>query len=144
VSPDLAKAERALEFGDLAEASVHAWNALATIDPVEAGRLRRIAEQLGDDALLAELGRRDFGAARAEDESGFRWCNIAVPLVVLSLIMAAGVNEVLLSERERTRKLAGRGIGFLYYLRPQSSDSHSLVRSEMSGTDDIDALRERL
>jgi hypothetical protein len=289
VNPDLAKAERALEFGDPAEASVHAWNALATIDPVEAGRLRRIAEELRDDALIAELERRDFGEATTEDEPGFRWRNIAFPLVILSVILVAAVNDLLLAEPdapdiedvrtavvmpqvsplvterdgiwlvrignlervplrrlavdlthrhdlpvgvlpaidplpeavvdeeeeeldgdqlvtllatwygagghatiigvtdfpmrsrdmsrrpfmlrshshyavistadlgagffdrrrghtryERTRKLAGRGIGFLYYLRPETSDRHSLVRSEMSGTDDIDALRERL
>ena len=288
MNPDLAKAERALEFGDPAEASVHAWNALATIDPVEAGRLRRVAEELADSALIAALDRRDFGETTTDDEPGLRWRNIAFPLVIFSVILVAAVNDLLaepdepeiedvrtanvmpqvsplVTERdgiwlvrlgnfervsarrlavdlthrhdlpvgvlpaidplpesvvdeeeeeldgdqlvtllatwygarghatiigitdfpmrsrdmsrrpfmlrahsnyavistadlgagffdrrrghtryERTRKLAGRGIGFLYYLRPESSDRHSLVRSEMSGTDDIDALRERL
>jgi hypothetical protein len=45
---------------------------------------------------------------------------------------------------ERTRKLVARGIGFLYLRRPVSSDEHSLLRSQMSGTGDIDALDERL
>jgi hypothetical protein len=45
---------------------------------------------------------------------------------------------------ERTRKLVARGIGFLYLKRPESSDEHSLLRSHMSGTGDIDALDERL
>jgi len=44
---------------------------------------------------------------------------------------------------ERTRKLVARGIGFLYLRRPVSSDDHSLLRSRMSGTGDIDALDER-
>lgn len=289
MNPDLAKAVRALEFGDPAEARVHAWNALESIDPVEAGRLRRVAEELGDDELIAALERRDFAETTAKDEPQFRLRNIAVPLVIFSVILVAALNDLLLAERdapdvddvrtakvmpqvsplvterdgiwlvrignkervslrklavdlthrhhlpvgvlpaidplpesvvdedeeeldgdelitlvaswyrtsghatvigitdfpmrsrdtsrrpfmlrshlhyavistadlgagffdrrrghtryERTRKLAGRGIGFLYYLRPESSDPHSLVRSEMSGTDDIDALDERL
>ena len=45
---------------------------------------------------------------------------------------------------ERTRKLVARAIGFLYLQLPQSTDGHSLLRSEMSGTGDIDALDERL
>ena len=45
---------------------------------------------------------------------------------------------------ERTRKLVARGIGFLHLHRPESSDPHSLLRSQMSGTGDIDALDERL
>jgi hypothetical protein len=45
---------------------------------------------------------------------------------------------------QRTRKLVARGIGFLYLLRPESNDPHSLLRSSMSGTDDIDALVEEL
>jgi hypothetical protein len=45
---------------------------------------------------------------------------------------------------ERTRKLVARGIGFLYLKHPESSDEHSLLRSQMSGTGDIDALDERL
>lgn len=45
---------------------------------------------------------------------------------------------------ERTRKLVARGIGFLYLRRPPSADPHSLLRSQMSGTGDIDALDERL
>jgi hypothetical protein len=48
------------------------------------------------------------------------------------------------TRHERTRKLVARGIGFLYLKRPESSDSHSLLRSQMSGTGDIDALDERL
>jgi len=45
---------------------------------------------------------------------------------------------------ERARKLMARAIGFLYLRRPQSTDEHSLLRSGMSGTGDIDALDERL
>ena len=48
------------------------------------------------------------------------------------------------TRHERTRKLVARGIGFLYLKRPESSDEHSLLRSQMSGTGDIDALDERL
>jgi hypothetical protein len=48
------------------------------------------------------------------------------------------------SRYERTRKLVARGIGFLYLKRSESSDEHSLLRSQMSGTGDIDALDERL
>lgn len=44
----------------------------------------------------------------------------------------------------RTRKLVGRAIGFIHLRRPVSPDRHSLLRSEMSGTGDIDALDERL
>jgi hypothetical protein len=289
VNPDLVKAERALGFGDSAEASVHAWNALATIDPIEAGRLRRVAEELGDQALIAELDRRGLSGGTAEASSSFRFRTIAFPLAIMTLIVVSALYD-LLSEREapkiehvrtaramaqpspvvterdgvwlvrignyervslrelaedlthhhdlpvgvlpaidpvpdaavdekeeeldgdllvslleqwygaegratiigitdfpmvshhlenrrpymlrshphyavistadlgagpfdrlrghtryeRTRKLVGRGIGFLYLLRPVSSDPKSLVRSEMSGTDDIDALHERL
>ena len=45
---------------------------------------------------------------------------------------------------ERTRKLAARAIGFLYLRRPVSPDSHSLLRSQMGGVDEIDDLDERL
>jgi len=45
---------------------------------------------------------------------------------------------------QRTRKLVGRAIGFIHLKRPESSDSHSLLRSQMSGAGDIDALDERL
>ena len=48
------------------------------------------------------------------------------------------------TRHERTRKLVARGIGFLYLKRPESSDENSLLRSQMSGTGDIDALDERL
>ena len=45
---------------------------------------------------------------------------------------------------ERVRKLVARNIGFLYLRRPESSDSHSLLRSSMSSVHDIDALHEHL
>ena len=45
---------------------------------------------------------------------------------------------------ERTRKLVGRAIGFIHLKLPVSSDPQSLLRSQMSGTGDIDALDERL
>jgi hypothetical protein len=45
---------------------------------------------------------------------------------------------------ERTRKLVARAIGFLYLHRPVSKDPHSLLRSSMSSTDEIDALHEKL
>jgi len=294
VNPDLAKAERALEFGDRAEASVHAWNALETIDRVEAGWLRRIAEQLEDDALLAELDRRGFAEKSPEVERSPRFNKFSVlPIVILLSVVLLAVNDLLVAENgapdiedvrtakvmpqvppaltrgdgiwlvrvgnkervplrklavdlthrydipvgvlpaldplpesavddvgrfeddeldgdelvtllatrygargratiigitdfamhgadstrepfmlrsrshyavistaqlgagffdrrrghtryERTRKLVGRSIGFLYFMQPVSSDPHSLVRSEMSGTGDIDALREQL
>ena len=44
----------------------------------------------------------------------------------------------------RTRKLVARNIGFLFLGRPQVDDPHSLLRSQMSGNDDIDALDEKL
>ena len=290
MNPDLAKAARALEFGDPVEARVHAWNALETIDPVEAGQLRRIAEELGDTALVAELDRRGFSVQPPGPRSPFRRRKIAVPLVILAFFLVAAVNtvptepgapkvhdatrsstlplrspartptdgvwlvrignservplsrlaedlthrydlpvEVLpkidplpddvfddeeheldgdrlvtllarsyaasghaaiigitdypmlsadLGDRrpfmlrmtfggyavistadlganiysrlrghnrsERTRKLVGRGIAFVYLMRPVSTDPKSLTRSEMSGADDIDALHERL
>jgi hypothetical protein len=291
VNPDLAKAARALEFGDPVEARVHAWNALETIDPVEAGQLRRIAEELGDTALVEAVERRDFKTTASDDEPQFRFRYIAIPVAMFALIIGLVTNDLLseshgpkmdeartagvvpqtspivtesdgiwlvrvgnlervpldklaldLSHRhglvvgvlpaidplpesvvdeigsdhreldgddlltllekhyrargratiigitdfnmhgrdrsrepfmlrdyahyavistadlgagpldrwrghtryERTRKLVGRGIGFLYLMRPVSDDPKSLMRSEMSGTDDIDALRERL
>jgi hypothetical protein len=286
VNADLAKAERALEFGDPAEARLHAWNALETIDPVEAGRLRRVAEELGDIGLLEALPQRDSGEASNQRRPWFRfvfagWLAMlaviaivgivaespppedgrlrtaqvapqAAPLIVesdgvwlvrvgnmervplrrvatqlthryhvsvgvlpaidplpksvvdhvgyndeldgdglLSLVettygargratiigvtdfrmhgrdssrspfmlrayphyavistaeLGAGVFDRLRGHTryERTRKLVGRSVGFLYFRMPVSSDPHSLVRSEMSGTDDIDALREAL
>ena len=45
---------------------------------------------------------------------------------------------------KRTRKLVARNIGFLFLRRPQADDPHSLLRSPMSGTGDIDALVEKL
>jgi len=45
---------------------------------------------------------------------------------------------------KRTRKLVARNIGFLYLGRPAVDDPHSLLRSQMSGPDDIDALEEKL
>jgi hypothetical protein len=45
---------------------------------------------------------------------------------------------------QRVRKLVARNIGFLYFGLPQSSDSHSLLRSSMSSVGDIDALDESL
>jgi hypothetical protein len=45
---------------------------------------------------------------------------------------------------KRTRKLVARNIGFLYFGRPEVDDPHSLLRSQMSGNDDIDALEEEL
>jgi hypothetical protein len=45
---------------------------------------------------------------------------------------------------KRTRKLVARNIGFLYFGRAEVADPHSLLRSQMSGTDDIDALDEKL
>ena len=290
------KAERALEFGDPAEASVHAWNALETIDAVEAGRLRRVAEELADAALIDALERRGLEKQGSHDEKPFRLRKL-VPLLAIVLVwLAIAAHDLVLSETdapkmeearvamvmpqasplvterdgiwlvrignvelfpleklavdlthrfdlpvgvlpavdplpesaideverlhgepgheldgdellsllasfygaqrratiigvtdfrmhgrdrsrrpymlrdhrhyavistadlgavlfdrlhghtryERTRKLAGRAIGFLYFRLPESSDRHSLVRSEMSGTHDIDALRERL
>lgn len=43
----------------------------------------------------------------------------------------------------RTRKLIARNIEFLYFGRAEDGDATSLVRSQMSGTADIDALVER-
>lgn len=45
---------------------------------------------------------------------------------------------------KRTRKLVARNIGFLFFGRPEVDDPHNLLRSQMSGTDDIDALDEKL
>jgi hypothetical protein len=44
---------------------------------------------------------------------------------------------------KRTRKVVARNIGFLFLRRPQVADPHSLFRTQMSGTDDIDALVEQ-
>jgi len=44
----------------------------------------------------------------------------------------------------RTRKLIARNIGFLYYRRSESNDSHSLLRPSMNGVHDIDKLTEAL
>lgn len=45
---------------------------------------------------------------------------------------------------KRTRKLVARNIGFLFFGRPEVDDPHSLLRPQMSGTSDIDALEEKL
>ena len=58
MSRDLERAAAALEAGRPDEASVHAWNALATVTPEEAPELARIAREVGDGRLLAELERR--------------------------------------------------------------------------------------
>lgn len=55
---DLRKAEQALARGDVAEARVYAWNALATIRPEELSTLQRIAERCDDPLLTLELQRR--------------------------------------------------------------------------------------
>lgn len=48
------------------------------------------------------------------------------------------------TRHERTRKLVGRNIGFLYYSRHEVDDPHSLLRPPMHGAGDIDKLGERL
>jgi hypothetical protein len=45
---------------------------------------------------------------------------------------------------QRTRKLVARYIGFLFLHRRQVDDPHSLLRPQMSGAGDIDALVEKL
>ena len=45
---------------------------------------------------------------------------------------------------QRTRKLVARYIGFLFLHRAEVDDSHSLLRPQMSGAGDIDALIETL
>ena len=55
---DLRKAERALAEGEVAEARVYAWNALATIKPDELATLLRIAERCDDQLLIFEIQRR--------------------------------------------------------------------------------------
>jgi hypothetical protein len=45
---------------------------------------------------------------------------------------------------QRTRKLVARYMGFLYLHRAKVDDPHSLLRSQMSSADDIDALVEKL
>lgn len=45
---------------------------------------------------------------------------------------------------QRTRKLVARYIGFLYLHRGEVDDPHSLLRPQMSGAGDIDALIEKL
>jgi hypothetical protein len=45
---------------------------------------------------------------------------------------------------QRTRKLVARYIGFLFLHRRQVDDPHSLLRPQMSGAGDIDALIEKL
>jgi hypothetical protein len=292
VNADLLKAERELARGNHEEARVHAWNAFATIAPEEAVRLRTLAEELGDEKLLAELDRYGLASEEPkveEEQRSFRISSLIFPLAITTLLLVLAVNSFaseatapkiedadtaavpaqprpLLTERvgvwlvrigdservslqkladdvslrygvpvaplpqidplpdyvvnqeeeeldgdlllallaqwygvrgqatiigitdypmwsgnlglqrpfmlrarsnyavistadlgagvidrirghtryERTRKLVGRGIGFLYLLRPISYDDKSLLRRQMSGTDDIDALDERL
>jgi hypothetical protein len=45
---------------------------------------------------------------------------------------------------KRTRKLVARNIGFLFFGRAEVDDPRNLLRSQMSGVDDIDALDEKL
>ena len=45
---------------------------------------------------------------------------------------------------KRTRKLVARNIGFLFLGKGEVDDPRSLFRSQMSGTDDVDALKEKL
>jgi len=269
-------------------ARVYAWNALVTVQPEEATRLRHVAEELGDEALVAELERRGV-SSKPSEAAAFRLRNIAFPLAVMGLLLALAANTIaseaeapkiekadtakvmpqrspIVTQRDgiwlvrignservplrklageltrlydlpvgllpeidplpdyvvnekdeeldgdvlvelleqwygarrqatiigitdypmlshelalerpfmlrdsmhyavistadlgagpldrlrghtryqRTRKLVGRGIGFLYLMQPVSSDRKSLVRSKMSGADDIDDLVERL
>jgi hypothetical protein len=55
---DLSKAEDALARGEVAEARVYAWNALATIKPEELATLLRVAERCDDQLLIFEIQRR--------------------------------------------------------------------------------------
>jgi len=72
VNADLLKAERELARGNPDEASVHAWNALATIKPEELGRLLQVAQELDDRLLIHEIEGRslpiDELEAKAERE----------------------------------------------------------------------------
>jgi hypothetical protein len=291
VNWDLRKAEQALARGEVAEARVHAWNALATIKPEELGTLLRIAEQCDDKLLILEIERRGVPARAQTDAKEASWpiFRLLFPIATVALLCIFALTSIptepsaphprastpsaipparpILTEDggiwivqlgpshfirlpkladdltfryrhpvgvlpelaalpepafegrrdeaingdialdllrkwyaargpaaiiaitdypmfsaelglerpfllrqvpnyaivstadlganvisrirghtryERTRKLVARAIGFLYLRRPASPDSHSLLRSQMSGTDDIDALVEKL
>jgi hypothetical protein len=291
VNWDLRKAEQGLARGDLEEARVYAWNALATIGPEELTALLRVAEELDDRLLILEIERRGvsgeakpapmsragtlvraafflvlvsavvltmFGATLSEpgpiepteedpaliqheglpllrESSGIWLVRIGhservplqkladdlflryrLPIAVLAQIETVpnsaldpreheliaeellrllgrwygasgnatiiGVTDYDMRSRsldlphtfsfrsrahfgvvstsrlggnvtdrihghtryERTRKLVARNIGFLFLGRAEVDDPHSLLRSQMSGTDDIDALDEEL
>jgi hypothetical protein len=60
---DLIRAKQALAAGRPDEASVYAWNALAALEPGEGPEVARVASELGDPRLLAELQRRGIGNA---------------------------------------------------------------------------------
>jgi hypothetical protein len=94
---DLAKAATALEAGRGSEASVHAWNALATVEPHDKeglAELRRIALELGENRLLRELERR--GLAGAPEHTA-----ISVParriLARVAIALTVGAVAVLLA-----------------------------------------------
>ncbi len=57
MNADLRKAERELAKGNPVEARVHAWNALATIEPEELTRLQELAEELDERLLIGEIDR---------------------------------------------------------------------------------------
>ena len=90
------RAKSALEAGRPDEASVHAWNAVATVteDP-DREELLRIAAELKDELLLRELEDRGFGRPREEPApepkpAGSKLRFLPVAFVAILVAIAAG------------------------------------------------------
>jgi hypothetical protein len=102
VQDELTKAKHALAAGRPDEASVYAWNALAALQPGEGPELARLAAQLGDQRLLAELVRRGIETPTAAEEPPpsakrkrrRRFCRIpyrALPGLVVALVVLGAI-----------------------------------------------------
>src|SRR2546426_3043719 len=102
MNDDLRRAAHALAEGRRAEASVYAWNALATVERSEsadARELARIAEKLDDPRLLHELERRGLWTAPPREQAPhsprtFRLRQLWFPAAVLIIMLAVAVTAI--------------------------------------------------
>jgi hypothetical protein len=104
------RARSALAAGRLEEASVHAWNAVATVrEDADREELLRIAAELNDELLLRELEDRGFGRpsyepapARETPKSKLRF----LPVVIVALVIAVAAGSQVPTEGRTPRPKA--------------------------------------
>ena len=134
---------------------------LPEIDLVPRNALDGPEQQLIGEELLAELARRyhadgtatiigvtDYDMRSRELDLSYTFSLRSIErygVVSTSRLNGDVIDRIRGNTRyKRTRKLVARNIGFLFLRRPQADDPHSLLRSPMSGSGDIDALVEKL